>query len=299
VCLTHGLDAGNCVVLRVPSGSHESAFLLASALSRAGTMNPFVHLIEAPAKAVLDAFYASRSPGLVHYFGGSGRIPDLLAVAFRAGKGCIADGEGNTWVFVAEGCDPAVAAEVLSIGSTRYWGQTCTSINGAIIHPSLWEEVARLVRNRFLKMEPGSPGDADSARACLETLTSSGGAVLVGGDVSGALLSPTLIGAPPRSSALVREGVFGPGLWIDIGDEAYFRRLWLENRYPLCACVLGPDVDVASWSALPNLARLVVNGDPSLEDPLESWGGYPPSGNSRVSGWTEKYRRTVQVDQPR
>jgi hypothetical protein len=82
------------------------------------------------------------------------------------------------------------------------------------------------------------------------------------------------------------------------GDASDFRQLWKVNRFPLCAAVLGKTVDAEEWVRLGNLARLVVNGDPSLEDPLEPWGGYPSTGNNPVSGWYEKYRRQVQIDRP-
>jgi acyl-CoA reductase-like NAD-dependent aldehyde dehydrogenase len=298
VCLTHALSAGNRVVLRVPSGCFGSADFLVRALEEAGEWAAHVTVVEAPATDLLDAFYASHAPGLVHYFGGSGRIPDLMSAAFKAGKGCIADGEGNTWVYVDAGTDPWMATDVLVNGSTRYGGQTCTSVNGAVVHADLLEQVAEMVVSRFGLQEVGRLGDPESARVCLETLLSAGGNVIAGGHRSGATVAPTLVLRPDESSVLVREGLFGPGLWMTPGVENDFRRLWSKNRYPLCACVLGPNVDVASWAALPNLARLVVNGDPSLEDPLEPWGGYPCSGNSAVSGWSEKYRRTVQIDRP-
>jgi acyl-CoA reductase-like NAD-dependent aldehyde dehydrogenase len=292
VCMVHALDCGNRVVLRVPSGSRGTASILADCLVGIDG----VTLADINAKDLLDAFFASPTPGLVHYFGGSGRIPDLMERAFRAGKGLIADGEGNTWVYVAEGTDPASAADILCSGAIRYNGQTCTSVNGAVIHPSIYDDVLQSLVGRIKAASAGPLSDQKSAEWCVEIIGKAGGEVVVGGQQEGARLEPTLVVGPDFGSTLVKEGVFGPSLWVAPGGEEVFRELWPSNRYPLCAAVLGPLVEPSDWTGLGNLARLVVNGDPSLEDPLEPWGGYPSSGNSRVSHWHEKYWRTVQVD---
>lgn len=299
-CLIHALDAGNRVVLRAPAGSGRSAEILADALAEAGA-TPQVCVVAASAQELLEGFYASSAPGLVHYFGGSGRIPDLLEEAFRAGKGVIADGEGNTWVYVAGDFEPSRAAEILAGGAVRYNGQTCTSVNGAIIHPDRYGEVAAILRERFERIgraDVGPLADEEQTVSCLETAKASGGKILSGGSHGGGFLQPILVESPAEDSRLVREGVFGPVLWISPGREEDFRRLWPSNRYPLCAGVLSAREDPSNWVGLANLARLVVNGDPSLEDPIEPWGGYPRSGNSIVSDWHSKYRRLVQIDRP-
>jgi acyl-CoA reductase-like NAD-dependent aldehyde dehydrogenase len=295
VTLLHGLACRNRMVLKAPSGSPGTAAILSQAIREAGLDPARAEVVTTGAKQLLDGFLASPSPGLVHYFGSSGRIPDLAADCYRAGKGFIADGEGNTWVYVDEGCDPEYAAEILAAGATRYNGQTCTSVNGAIVHPSVYRRVFPLLRGKLTGAEVGSE---EAAAQILETLKAAGGEVLCGGVQDGSYLEPTVITDPDFGSGLVREGVFGPAMWIAAGDDSDFRRLWPSNRYPLCAAVLGPSVDPSDWVGLPNLARLVINGDPSVEDPLEPWGGYPASGNSRVSSWQEKYTRTVQVDRP-
>jgi acyl-CoA reductase-like NAD-dependent aldehyde dehydrogenase len=235
---------------------------------------------------------------LIHYFGGSSRVGELLRTTFESGKALIADGEGNAWVYVDESANVEAAAELLTAGSTRYGGRTCTSINGAIIHPAVYEAVADRLVTRFQQLSPVLFEDPAEALAAMARATESGGKVLTGGHPHASEAPPTLVANPDEASMLVRQGVFGPVLWICAGDAVEFRRRWPRNRFPLCAAVIAREVDVDSWASLGNLARLVVNGDPSLEDPIEPWGGYPSTGNNPVSGWYEKYRRSVQVDSP-
>jgi lactaldehyde dehydrogenase len=310
-CLLNALAAGNRVVLRAPTQSARSAALLGVALDEAlpPAHQAAVSVVLAPAREFVDALCRSPLPCLLHYLGGSRHAPDLLARGFRAGKGVLVDGDGNGWVWVAEDADPDAAADTLTRGALRYNGQTCTSINGAVIHPAIYPALReRLVARwrRFGGNDPIAPPavgplfDARQAEECLRRVGESGGSVLCGGERRENFLAPTLVAEPDGNSELVRDGVFGPVLWVTPGDRDAFVSLWRRaNRYPLCAGVLSPSADAAWWVArLPNLARLTLNGDPSVEHLFEPWGGYPASGANPVGPWLDKYRRVVQIDAP-
>lgn len=282
VCV-NALAAGNRVMLRTPRGAERSGELLGEALCQC-EVGDSVSLVSEPAADLIRRFGESPEAGLVHYFGGSGRIDQLLADCFRAGKGCLAEGEGNTLVYVGAGFDPARAAQILVEGSTRYQGETCTSINGAIIHPDLYAGVVGAIPSASAGVEL-----SDELRA---KIAESGGRARSFGP-------GVLVERPDLSSALVREGVFGPVFWVSAGTEEDFQRLWTSNQFPLCAGVLANGAPTDWALRLPNLSRLVVDGDPSIEDPLEPWGGYPRSGSSHVAPWMEKYSRVVQIDRAR
>lgn len=282
VCV-NALAAGNQVILRIPRGAETSGKLLDSALAESG-VGDLVSLVAEPAADLLRRFGASPEPGLVHYFGGSGRIDQLLADCFKAGKGCLAEGEGNTWVYVGPKFDPVRAATILVEGSTRYRGETCTSINGAIIHPERYQEVIDAI--------PVESSRVDLSMEIRERVAEAGGRTRDFG-------SGVIVESPNPVSDLVRQGVFGPVLWVSPGTEADFQQLWPINEFPLCAAVLA-NGEPCDWAwRLANLSRLVVDGDPSIEDPLEPWGGYPRSGSSLVAPWVEKYSRVVQIDRAR
>jgi acyl-CoA reductase-like NAD-dependent aldehyde dehydrogenase len=306
-CLIHALDAGNRVVLRAPTRCGATAEVLRQAIWNAGPPGERVVISSSPAPLLIEAFLASTGPGLLHYFGGSERVPELLAHCFAHGKGCIADGQGNTWVYVGERADSGRAAATLTSGAVRYNGQTCTSVNGAWIHPSRYDEVLAELTLRFCSLrvcdhaddaEVGPLSDERHAVHGLRQALESGGTIVAGGARQGRLLHPTLVESPDLASSIVRDGVFGPVLWVRSGGEKEFWEAWEGNRFPLCAGVLGSERTAREWAHLPGLARLVVDGDPSLEDPLGPWGGYPASGNATVTGWWEKYRRVVQIDSP-
>lgn len=298
-CMLNALRAGNRVILRSPTQSARSAALLSEVISRIPELAPFVSILLCSARPFVDAFMASPGSGLLQFFGSSRRAGELASRGFDAGKTVLVDGEGNAWVYVDSSFSAEAAAEILVQGAFRYNGQTCTSINGAIIHPDRFEAASEHVARLAAARKPGPLFDEPQAEWCLERVTSSGGEMVAGGSRQGPILSPSVVRNPSWDSDLVREGVFGPALWIAPGDKDVFTSRWLSNRYPLCAGILQAPPDASFWAArLPGLARLVLNGDPSIEDPFEYWGGYPPSGQNPVSAWPAKYQRIVQVDSP-
>jgi len=92
--------------------------------------------------------------------------------------------------------------------------------------------------------------------------------------------------------------------WLDGAEDAHdwsaFTRhiLQLEGN-TTHYCAEGATNCKETWRLyMPNLARLVVNGDPSVEYMYEPWGGYPATGANTVSHWHRKYLRSVQVVSP-
>jgi acyl-CoA reductase-like NAD-dependent aldehyde dehydrogenase len=308
-CLLNALATGNRVILRAPLQAARSAALLATALEMAGPPQEAASVVLVRAREFVAAVQRSPLPCLLHYMGSSQHAPQILSESFTRGKAAIADGAGNVWLWVGEDAPVEESVDILTNGALRYSGQTCTSINGALIHPAIYPQVRDLLRQRWNALRAGNPVTEDvrigplfdeaQAMWCERQIGESDGGILCGGRRAGNLLSPTLVDNPSPRSSLVTEGLFGPALWIAPGDREAFVTRWRQNQYPLCAGVLSPSTDAVWWSSsLPNLARLVVNGDPSVEHIFEPWGGYPASSANKVSAWREKYQRIVSVDEP-
>jgi acyl-CoA reductase-like NAD-dependent aldehyde dehydrogenase len=297
-CSVFARIAGNAVVLRAPLQSSRSAALLALALRNAGQSDCGISVVIAQGREFIDAHLSSPTPSLLHFFGSSTAISSLLPQCFAAGKSAIFDGQGNVWAYVGKSHSAATVDRLVS-GAFRYNGQTCTSINGIIVHPDVYDSIRDQLRQKKEDLTGGHLFDAAQAEACVQSVVESGGRVLVGGTCEGSLLQPTLVEDPDPGSSLVREGVFGGVVWVKKGDSQAFASMWPSNRYPLCAAVFEDDAEPEEWlNRLPNVARLCINGDPSLEDLFEPWGGYGGSGTSPVQSWVEKYSRPVQIDRP-
>jgi acyl-CoA reductase-like NAD-dependent aldehyde dehydrogenase len=306
IALLNGLAAGNRVILRAPTGSARMGAVLGQLLLQAGFDPRSFSLVMCDAAQFVAAWERSVHPVLLHYMGSSGRGGELLAKSFEAGQPCLIDGEGNTYLYVDEDQDPVVAAELAWKGAIRYNGQTCTSVNGVVVHPvidarfrtKLRELVTATTFGLAQDDEVGPLFSARQAQAAEELIQASKGRTGRRGLPRENLFPPTIVEDPATDSDLVRKGLFAPAVWIRTGDFQEFCELWKANRYPLCAGISSYESRVAELSLrLPGLSRIVWNGDPSLEDAMEPWGGYPPCGSNPVSTWFEKYRRTMQVDQ--
>lgn len=305
ICLMSALATGNRIILRVPSGSARMGAILGRLLMEAGFPGDRFSMVLCDAGEFVNAWQTSRSPSLLHYMGSSDRAADMLASAFRAGKPCLVDGEGNSWLYIDRDQDPDVAAELVWQGAVRYNGQTCTSVNGVVVHPDVDVAVRNRLRDLVAQTTFGTSDGAQvgpvfsegQANHADQLIRESQGRIGRAALVAGNLLPPTLIEDPAEDSDLVTEGLFGPAMWIRTGDYEEFVRLWPANRYPLCGALLSHQIE--EGQALRDLAgasRVVINGDPSLEDPMEPWGAYPACGSNPVTHWGEKYLRSVQID---
>ena len=306
--LLNGLSTGNRVVLRAPTGGLRIGAMLAQSLTSAGFPPACFSVVLADAGNFIEAWAGSSTPCLLHYMGSSARAPDLLQRSWTSGKPILIDGTGNTWMFVDRDQDPEEAASTVWKGSIRYNGETCTSINGAIVHPDVFDALTAALRTHVDVCRYGCDVNAEvgplfntrqAAEMRLVTERSNGTEHRAGNDAAG-VFAPTLVVNPSWDSELVREGVFAPAVWVAPGSVDDFERNWNLNQYPLCAGVLSQVSEtVARIKRLPNASRIVINGDPSVEDPMEPWGAYPRCGLNPVGAWDKKYLRCVQMDLPR
>ena len=308
-CMANALATGNRIILRAPLQSSRTALILETAVMETMNLSRLIHFPLCRSLDFLTSAYASESPLLIHYMGGSQHAPDLMAKAFGQGKHTIIDGQGNCWCYVDETADPDFAAVTLCTGSTRFNGQTCTSINGAVIHPAIYDRVRSRLLELMAKLKVGDPRKVESAVGplfsasqathCASSVSESGGTVLVGGGTDECYFEPTLVEEPHRDSQLVSDGIFGCCLWISTGTRSDFTSRWGTNKYPLCAAIIGENMQPVEWASdLANVARLTINADPTVEDPFAPWGGYPASGVNPVTDVFAKYQRVVQVDIP-
>lgn len=300
------LAVGNGVVVKAPSQSAWSAALLQEDLNEAVDLYPDLRLTLASAPDFLHAAYAERV-GLLHYIGSSHHAPDLLAECYRQGVHVLIDGEGNGYLYVDRSYPPEEAAAVIVAAATRYNGATCTSVNGALVDEETFEEVLEEVAGRLDALRCGNPfgpetdvGPLFSERLVEDILTTvreSGGEIRAGGTCDGNYLRPTLLVRPQPNSRLVREGVFGPVVWMAPTHGEEWREWFAANRYPLAGTILSREpARIESFLSEVRYARISINTDPSTESVFEPWGAYPGSGMNPPSPWPEKYQRIVQID---
>ncbi len=306
--IASALYAGSRLLLRPSLQCAATGSLLADLVSRSEPPEGSIHIVNALAEDFLQAICDARPVEMIHYIGSNRYALDVFNRAFAARKICLLDGQGNGMLYVDDGFPVDRAVSLITGGATRYNGETCTSVNGVLVHPRRFEEVREAIVGSFQSLRVGHPGEHRtrvgpllSARQAeeLAALLSSGKTrrVLCGGTTEGAYFKPAVVEGVEVQDPIVSEGFFGPAIWIHPVGERVLLPWLLANRFPLSDTVLShrPELIrlVASRS---RAARICVNQDPSIESMFEPWGGYPPSGLNIVSDWVDKYLQPYQLD---
>ena len=264
-----------------------------------------VSIVNCYASDFLDACYASPCVDLIHYIGSNQYALSVLVDTFEAGKMCLLDGQGNGWLLLDETFDLEVAVPIIIAGATRFNGEICTSVNGVLATPAVYPRLRERLVEAFHKLQVGHPlregvqvGPLFSHKQALELRRALVQAeILCGGEVDGAYFRPAVIAGVGPEDPLVRDGFFGPAVWIAEVPEQDFTAWLHQNRYPLSDTILSRNQDLIRQVARSSrAARICVNEDPSIESMFEPWGGYPPAGINPVSPWINKYRRSFQMD---
>lgn len=308
--IASALVAGARVLIRPSLQCGVSGELLAEMVERSGPPAGAVLILNSLAREFLAACHAADEIELIHYIGSNRHALSVFVEAFEAKKVCLLDGQGNGMLYVDAGFSLERAAALITSGATRYNGETCTSVNGVLVEQSRYHALRDLLVESFAALRVGDPTLEGTeigplfSRPQAEELTAAlraGGThrVLCGGTAFGAYAAPSIVEGMTPDDPLVREGVFGPALWIQpVG--AGERAAWLRaNTFPLSDAILTRRPSGARAFAMESrAARICVNADPSIESMFEPWGGYPPSGLDPVSIWIDKYRRCYQLDAP-
>lgn len=306
--IASALYAGCRVILRPSLQSGATAMILADLVAKSRPPRASVEIVNCLATDFLEACYASEAVDLIHYIGSNRHALPVFSRSFAAGKICLLDGQGNGMLYVDSTFPVEDAVRLVTSGATRYNGETCTSVNGVLVERSVYGPVKEALVASFRGLCVGDPfapethvgplfseKQAAELRATLDG--AAGGRVLCGGDVRGAYFTPAVLEGVRLEDTVVREGFFGPAVWIAPIDEGALCDWLRANRFPLSDTVLSRRRDVVHSAATNSrAARICVNEDPSVESMFEPWGGYPPSGLNPVSVWTEKYRQTFQLD---
>jgi len=306
--IASALYAGSRLLLRPSLQCAATGSLLADLVSRSEPPEGSIHIVNALAEEFLQAICNTAPIEMIHYIGSNRYALDVFNRAFAARKICLLDGQGNGMLYVDDGYPIDRAVPLITSGATRYNGETCTSVNGVLVHPRRFEEVREGVVESFRSLRVGHPGEhqtrvgpllSERQAEELAALLSSGNSrrVLCGGTHEGAYFKPTVVEGVDALEGIVCDGFFGPAIWIHPVEERSLLP-WLQaNRFPLSDTVLShrPELIrlVASRS---RAARICVNQDPSIESMFEPWGGYPPSGLNIVSDWVDKYLQPYQLD---
>lgn len=288
------IAAGCGVVVKPPRTAPLTAVALADAFYEAGLPREWLSVVVGPSSAIGDVFVADPRVSMIT-FTGSSEVG--WALASRAPRKHVALELGNsTPVIVCDDADLVRAAQTVAASAFGFAGQSCISVQRAIVHESVAEEFSRLLLAQAAEKRVGDPFAAgtdvgpliddeatERVQAWVGEAMSDGATVLAGNARSGPCLEPTVVAGLSAEDKLWRDEVFGPVVSIreftDIDDAIADAN---GTEYGLQAGIYTSDITRALRAATKlDFGGVTINETPTFRVDQMPYGGTKESGNTR------------------
>jgi acyl-CoA reductase-like NAD-dependent aldehyde dehydrogenase len=203
---------------------------------------------------------------------------------------------GNAAAIVHSDANLEDAAQRVVTGAFSYAGQSCISLQRALVHRSVFSRFSELVVERTRKVVVGDPladetdvgpmiTEKDAARVVewIGEAVAQGARVLAGGTREGAMVAPTVLADTTASMKVECEELFAPVMTLgayDTPEEALHRVN--DSRFGLQAGIFSNDLSfvMRAFETL-EVGALVVNDVPTWRADRMPYGGVKDSGNAR------------------
>lgn len=214
------LAGGNTVILKPAPQTPLTAVMLAELLQEAGFPAGAVNVLHGGAH--LGNLLVSAPEVAIVSFTGSPGVGEAIKKASGL-KPVVLELGNNSANLVDEHADVASAARKLAATSFAYQGQVCIHPQRLIVHERVYDEFRAAFLGESAKLVTGDPtseqtdvGPMVNAAAVqrmgewIQEACDLGGRVVMGGEVQGNILPPTVLEDVPEKARVISEEVFGP-----------------------------------------------------------------------------------------
>ena len=288
------LAAGCAVVLKPASQTPLSALTLAELEDEAGLPPGWLNVLVGPASEIGDVLVEDERVKAITFTGSSEVGWGLRERAAR--KKVLLELGNATPVIVQADTDVEEAASKLAAHAFSFAGQSCISVQRIYVQQPVYDDFVAGFVPKVEELVVGDPADAETdvgpvidegARerilSWIEEARAGGAEVLVGGEVEGDLIQPTVIANAGPDLKVCREEVFGPVCVVNAYqslDEAI--ELANGTRYGLQAGIFTTDIRAALKAAQGlEFGGVTVNEAPTFRSDQMPYGGVKDSGNTR------------------
>jgi len=169
-------------------------------------------------------------------------------------KKFVFEGPGKDPFIVLPGADLEAAAQELAHSKYVYAGQTCTAPERVYLHDDIHNDFLEIFLDLSRVVKVGDPEDPDtemgpvaspkalsSIKAQLKDAVNRGAEIVLGGNIEGNLVYPTVVVEANHDMIGMQDEIFGPVVFIQsfhTVEEAI--QLAKDNRYGLRAAIYGP-----------------------------------------------------------
>lgn len=221
ICASHGLAAGNAIILKPASTTPFSAIAVAEIYEEAGFPAGSVNVVTGPGDVVGEELVANPGTNAISFTGETVTGERLTRIAGI--KRLLLELGGNGPLVVMDDADLDAAVEATITGCFYLAGQVCTASERILVHHAVHDLYVEklLARTRAVKMgnplledtDMGPLNNAANARkvqAHLDDARARGGRFLIGGGSKGLYFEPTIVDGVTSDFLMARDETFGP-----------------------------------------------------------------------------------------
>ncbi|MDO0926463.1 aldehyde dehydrogenase family protein [Streptomyces sp. TG1A-8] len=294
------LALGNGVVLKPHQHTPiAGGTLVAKIFEEAGLPGGLLNVVVTDIAEIGDAFIEHPVPKVIS-FTGSDRVGRHVATVCAAHfKRSVLELGGNSALVVLDDADVDYAVDAAVFSRFVHQGQVCMAANRVLVDRAIAEEFTEKFVARVRSLRTGDPRDprtvigpvisstqANALAGTVEQALAEGATALVRGAVRGNLVEPTVLTGLPAGSALLRQEVFGPVVFlVPFDGEAEAARIVNDTPYGLSGAVHTGDVERGvAFARRIDTGMFHVNDGTVHDEPLVPFGGEKHSGIGRLNG---------------
>ncbi|MGC8785611.1 MAG: aldehyde dehydrogenase family protein [Armatimonadota bacterium] len=288
------IAAGCAVVLKPASATPITALNLAEVFMEADLPRGWLNVIPGSGGEVGNALVEHPDIPLISFTGSAEVGWGIQARAPH--KKVLLELGNSSPLIVFEDADLEAAAQAEATHGFSHAGQSCISVQRVLVQEMVAAQFEQMVVEKVAQLVVGDPldektqvgplittADRDRVKAWIDEAVSAGARLLVGGEVEGTLLQPTVLAdVTPEMKVFYRE-VFGPVVGMACFkslDEA--ADLANATEYGLQAGVFTASIHTAFEMAKRlRFGGVLINEAPTYRTDQMPYGGVKASGNTR------------------
>ncbi|MEW2421236.1 aldehyde dehydrogenase family protein [Streptomyces nigra] len=296
------LALGNAVVLKPHQNTPiVGGSLVAKIFEEAGLPAGLLNVVITDIAEIGDAFIEHPVPKVISFTGSDKVGRHVSTVCASHFKRSVLELGGNSALVVLDDADLDYAVDAAVFSRFVHQGQVCMAANRVLVDRTVADAFTEKFVAKVKSLKVGDPRDPETvigpvinssqAEALTGTVAQAlaeGATALVHGTATDNLVEPSVLTDLPADSALLRQEVFGPVVFLvpfDGEEEAV--RLVNDTPYGLSGAVHTADVERGvAFAKRIDSGMFHVNDGTVHDEPIVPFGGEKHSGLGRLNGET-------------
>ncbi|MEV5988396.1 aldehyde dehydrogenase family protein [Streptomyces sp. NPDC052051] len=294
------LALGNAVVLKPHQNTPiVGGSLIAKIFEDAGLPGGLLNVLITDIAEIGDAFLEHPVPKVISFTGSDAVGRHVATVCASLFKRSVLELGGNSALVVLDDADIDYAVDAAVFSRYVHQGQVCMAANRVLVDRSIVEEFTGKFVAKVKSLKVGDPRDpqtvigpvinsaqAKAVSGAVDQAIAEGATALVHGATTDNLVAPSVLTDVPADSALLRQEVFGPVVFlIPFDGEEDAVRIANDTPYGLSGAVHTGDIERGvAFARQIDTGMFHVNDGTIHDEPLVPFGGEKHSGIGRLNG---------------